>query len=89
MQLYVDRNRPKTEKLLGMINDLGMKAVFVTVDAAAPGKREADERSRAEIEVVSLWSRREPWFFLSRSLFHSPHFFIFGDRLLSGQVIGH
>ena len=53
MQLYVDRNRPKTEKLLGMINDLGMKAVFVTVDAAAPGKREADERSRAEIEVVS------------------------------------
>jgi len=64
MQLYVDRNRPKTEKLLGMINDLGMKAVFVTVDAAAPGKREADERSRAEIEVVSLWPWREPWFFL-------------------------
>jgi hypothetical protein len=28
--------------------------VFVTVDAAAPGKREADERGRAEIEVVSL-----------------------------------
>lgn len=53
MQLYVDRNRPKTEKLLEMINGLGMKAIFVTVDAAAPGKREADERSRAEIEVVS------------------------------------
>ena len=56
MQLYVDRNRPKTEKLLGMINELGMKAIFVTVDAAAPGKREADERSRAEIEVVRLVS---------------------------------
>jgi L-lactate dehydrogenase (cytochrome) len=53
MQLYVDRNRAKTEKLLEMINDLGMKGVFVTVDAAAPGKREADERSRAEVEVVS------------------------------------
>jgi L-lactate dehydrogenase (cytochrome) len=53
MQLYVDRNRPKTEKLLEQINGLGMKAIFVTVDAAAPGKREADERSRAEIEVVS------------------------------------
>jgi len=54
MQLYVDRNRPKTEKLLGVINGFeGMKAIFVTVDAAAPGKREADERSRAEIEVVS------------------------------------
>lgn len=25
----------------------------MTVDAAAPGKREADERSRAEVEVVS------------------------------------
>lgn len=56
MQLYVDRNRPKTEKLLEMINGLGMKAIFVTVDAAAPGKREADERSRAEIEVVSCGS---------------------------------
>ena len=56
MQLYVDRNRPKTEKLLGVINGFeGMKGIFVTVDAAAPGKREADERSRAEIEVVSLW----------------------------------
>jgi L-lactate dehydrogenase (cytochrome) len=54
MQLYVDRNRPKTEKLLEQINGLGMKAIFVTVDAAAPGKREADERSRAEIEVVSI-----------------------------------
>ena len=53
MQLYVDRNRAKTEKLLGVINDLGLKAIFVTVDAAAPGKREADERSRAEVEVVS------------------------------------
>lgn len=54
MQLYVDRNRPKSETLLRMINGLpGMKAIFVTVDAAAPGKREADERSRAEIEVVS------------------------------------
>jgi L-lactate dehydrogenase (cytochrome) len=58
MQLYVDRNRPKTEKLLDMINGLGMKAIFVTVDAAAPGKREADERSRAEIEVVSIHSLR-------------------------------
>ena len=58
MQLYVDRNRPKTEKLLGVINRFeGMKGIFVTVDAAAPGKREADERSRAEIEVVS-WQTR-------------------------------
>ncbi|WVF66938.1 hypothetical protein IAT40_001681 [Kwoniella sp. CBS 6097] len=53
MQLYVDRNRPKSEALLEKINGLGLKAIFVTVDAAAPGKREADERSRAEVEVAS------------------------------------
>lgn len=56
MQLYVDRNRAKTEKLLEKINGLGLKAIFVTVDAAAPGKREADERSRAEVELVSDWA---------------------------------
>ncbi|KAK8861216.1 hypothetical protein IAR55_002035 [Kwoniella newhampshirensis] len=53
MQLYVDRNRPKSEALISKINSLGLKAIFVTVDAAAPGKREADERSRAEVEVAS------------------------------------
>jgi L-lactate dehydrogenase (cytochrome) len=52
MQLYVDRNRPKTEALIRKINGLGLKGIFVTVDAAAPGKREADERSRAEVEMV-------------------------------------
>lgn len=55
MQLYVDRKREKSEALLRKIEKLGrLKAVFVTVDAAAPGKREADERGRAELEVVSL-----------------------------------
>lgn len=55
MQLYVDRQRAKSEALLRKVEALGrLKAVFVTVDAAAPGKREADERGRAEIEVVRL-----------------------------------
>ncbi|KAJ9102023.1 hypothetical protein QFC19_004949 [Naganishia cerealis] len=54
MQLYVDRKREKSEALLRKIERLGrLKAVFVTVDAAAPGKREADERGRAELEVSS------------------------------------
>nr|ODN85609.1 L-lactate dehydrogenase (cytochrome) [Cryptococcus depauperatus CBS 7841] len=53
MQLYVNRNRAKTELLLEKIHSLDLKAIFVTVDAAAPGKREADERSRAEVEVAS------------------------------------
>lgn len=54
MQLYVDRKRDKTEALMKKIEATGqIKGYFVTVDAAAPGKREADERSRAEVEVAS------------------------------------
>lgn len=54
MQLYVDRKRDKTEALMKRIEATGqVKGYFVTVDAAAPGKREADERSRAEVEVAS------------------------------------
>ena len=53
MQLYVDKKREKSEALIRKIEDLGrLKGIFVTVDAAAPGKREADERGKAEIEVV-------------------------------------
>lgn len=54
MQLYVDRQRHKSEELIRKIESFNqLKAIFVTVDAAAPGKREADERARADIEVVS------------------------------------
>jgi hypothetical protein len=76
MQLYVDRNRPKTEKLLGVINGFeGMKGIFVTVDAAAPGKREADERSRAEIEVVSWRFHHQSldWLFLVSEILFLGH----------------
>lgn len=55
MQLYVDRQRHKSEELIRKIESFDqLKAIFVTVDAAAPGKREADERARADIEVVSV-----------------------------------
>ena len=51
---YVNKNRAATEELIKKIHDLKqLKAFFVTVDAAAPGKREADERLRAEVEVAS------------------------------------
>ncbi len=57
MQLYVDKKRDKSEALLRKINaHAQLKAVFVTVDAAAPGKREKDERLRSAVEVVSFWS---------------------------------
>lgn len=62
MQLYVDRKREKSEALIRKIEGLErLKGIFVTVDAAAPGKREADERGKAEIEVVSRESIRVDW----------------------------
>ncbi|PSN71791.1 cytochrome b2 [Corynespora cassiicola Philippines] len=48
LQLYVNSDRPKTAELLRKAADLGIKAIFVTVDAPVPGKREADERIAAE-----------------------------------------
>jgi L-lactate dehydrogenase (cytochrome) len=47
-QLYVDKQREKSEKLLREVQNLGVKAIFVTVDAPVPGKREADERVKAD-----------------------------------------
>ncbi|EGO61076.1 hypothetical protein NEUTE1DRAFT_13137, partial [Neurospora tetrasperma FGSC 2508] len=54
-QLYVDKDRSKSEKLLKQAVEAGVKAVFLTVDAPVPGKREADERISAE-EAVGLSS---------------------------------
>ncbi|WEW55506.1 cytochrome b2 [Emydomyces testavorans] len=48
-QLYVNRDRSKSEVLLRECSaNPRIKAIFVTVDAAWPGKREADERVRAD-----------------------------------------
>ncbi|KAJ9646759.1 hypothetical protein H2204_000451 [Knufia peltigerae] len=47
LQLYVNSDRQKTTQLLRKARDLGVQAVFVTVDAPIPGKREADERLAA------------------------------------------
>lgn len=43
-QLYVNKDRSASEKLLKQAQDCGMRGVFVTVDQPTPGKREADER---------------------------------------------
>lgn len=45
-QLYVQNERAKSEALLQRVNKLGFTAVVLTLDAAAPGKREADERAK-------------------------------------------
>lgn len=47
-QLYVNKDRSKSEQLLARVQALGIKAIFVTVDGPVPGKREADERAQAE-----------------------------------------
>lgn len=54
-QLYVDRQRHKSESLIRRLetNARNIKAIYVTVDAAAAGKREADERVRADESVSS------------------------------------
>ncbi|KAJ6094866.1 hypothetical protein N7467_002379 [Penicillium canescens] len=53
-QLYVNRDRAKSAALLRQCNqNPNIKAIFVTVDAAWPGKREADERVKAD-ETLSV-----------------------------------
>jgi L-lactate dehydrogenase (cytochrome) len=48
-QLYVNRDREKSAALLRQCSaNPNIKAIFVTVDAAWPGKREADERVKAD-----------------------------------------
>ncbi|KAF2482081.1 FMN-dependent dehydrogenase-domain-containing protein [Neohortaea acidophila] len=55
-QLYVDRNRKKTEELLQRLETMDqIKAIFVTVDLPVVSKREADERVLEE-QKVSLYS---------------------------------
>ncbi|KAF4448389.1 L-lactate dehydrogenase (cytochrome) [Fusarium austroafricanum] len=58
-QLYVNSNHEKTVELLKTVSGLGIKAIFVTVDAPVPGKREADERAAQEQTVKSAISGGE------------------------------
>ncbi|KAF2155678.1 hypothetical protein K461DRAFT_221718 [Myriangium duriaei CBS 260.36] len=56
-QLYVNSARHKTEKLLATIqSSTPITALFVTVDAPVPGKREADERLAADASLSSPMS---------------------------------
>jgi L-lactate dehydrogenase (cytochrome) len=52
-QLYVDKNRANSERLLREAQRLGARAVFLTVDAPLPGKREADERVQSDESLRS------------------------------------
>ncbi|GES62813.1 hypothetical protein ATETN484_0008009600 [Aspergillus terreus] len=54
-QLYLNKQKEKSRETLRMAESLGMKAIFLTVDAAGRGKRESDERLRVydAVEIVN------------------------------------
>ncbi|KAG8762867.1 hypothetical protein FRC11_007465 [Ceratobasidium sp. 423] len=53
-QLYVNKDRAKTETLVQKVVDTGCcVGIIVTIDAAAPGKREADERGELDVPIVA------------------------------------
>ncbi|TAQ91013.1 hypothetical protein B7494_g604 [Chlorociboria aeruginascens] len=47
-QIYVNKDRSSSEQLLKRVWDLGIRVLFLTIDAPVPGKREADERVKIE-----------------------------------------
>jgi L-lactate dehydrogenase (cytochrome) len=52
-QLYVDRQRENSRRLVRRARDTGASAVFLTIDAPIPGKREADERVQSDESLSS------------------------------------
>ncbi|KAF7592918.1 hypothetical protein BBP40_012239 [Aspergillus hancockii] len=51
-QLYINRDRTSSERLLRQAEECWIKAIFLTVDAPVAGKREADERVKADASEV-------------------------------------
>jgi len=64
-QLYMNRDRPKSAALLQKIASYRafehpmkprlFKAIVITIDCPASGKREPDEKVKAEVELVSCF----------------------------------
>jgi L-lactate dehydrogenase (cytochrome) len=52
-QLYVAHEKAQTVELITMARELGFKALVITVDTPVVGKREEDERYRAELATAS------------------------------------
>lgn len=50
----MNRDRVASEKLLKSLEGEGFKAIFLTVDAAVPGKRELDQRAKGDFSVRKL-----------------------------------
>ncbi|KAI0065880.1 hypothetical protein BV25DRAFT_1913308 [Artomyces pyxidatus] len=47
-QLYVNKDRPASERLLRRLATDGFRGLILTVDAAVPGKRELDQRTKGD-----------------------------------------
>ncbi|KAK5138315.1 hypothetical protein LTR08_003376 [Meristemomyces frigidus] len=55
-QLYVNKDRTQSEKLLRHVRSLGIDTIFVTIDGPVQGKREADERVKADESLITPMS---------------------------------
>ncbi|GAA5925573.1 uncharacterized protein JCM15063_005061 [Sporobolomyces koalae] len=53
-QLYLNRERSKSEQQIAHVKAMGYKAVIVTVDTPFPGKRELDERTGLDDWSIGL-----------------------------------
>jgi L-lactate dehydrogenase (cytochrome) len=49
-QLYMNKDRAATERAVRGLQDNGFSAIMLTVDAAVPGKRELDQRTKGDWE---------------------------------------
>jgi L-lactate dehydrogenase (cytochrome) len=49
-QLYMNKDRAVTERAVRGLQNDGFSAVMLTVDAAMPGKRELDQRTKGDWE---------------------------------------
>jgi hypothetical protein len=48
-QLYVNKDRAASEKLVRSLESRGFRGIMLTVDAAVPGKRELDQRAKGDV----------------------------------------
>ena len=51
----MNKDRPASEKLIRGLEKQGFKAIMLTVDAAVPGNREIDKRSKGFTVRFRLW----------------------------------
>lgn len=59
-QIYLDRNRANSKRILERVEKEGYSAVILTVDSAVPGKRERDQKAKGDFQVnvrCPLWKK--------------------------------